>query len=60
MSTDRRKQSFYFPEDMIEEIRSESVRLDRSMSWMVQQAWKRSRLEIQCIPSVQDVTNAPR
>ena len=53
--TDKRKQSLYFPESMLQEIKEEAARLDRSLSWVVQRAWKLSRLEIKKIPSVNDV-----
>lgn len=56
MSTsDARKQSLYFPEDMLNEIQREAERQDRSMSWIVQQAWKLARAEMRRIPSVNDV-----
>ena len=44
--TDKRKQSLYFPEDMLREIQEEANRQDRSLSWIVQQAWKIARNEI--------------
>ena len=43
-ANDARKQSLYFPEDMLEEIQREAGRQDRSISWIVQQAWKVRRL----------------
>ncbi|NVJ23752.1 MULTISPECIES: TIGR04563 family protein [Myxococcus] len=58
-TTDHRKQSLYFPEDMLEEIQREATRQDRSLSWIVQQAWKVARAEIRKMPSVNDVLNAP-
>jgi uncharacterized small protein (TIGR04563 family) len=58
MASDKRKQSLYFPEDMLNEISDEGARLDRSMSWIVQQAWKIARSEIAKIPSVNDVMSA--
>jgi uncharacterized small protein (TIGR04563 family) len=54
-STDHRKQSLYFPEDMLEEIQREATRQDRSLSWIVQQAWKVARSDIRKMPSVNDV-----
>lgn len=54
-TTDHRKQSLYFPEDMLGEIQREAERQDRSMSWIVQQAWKLARGEMKRIPSVNDV-----
>ncbi|AKF82252.1 MXAN_4361/MXAN_4362 family small protein [Myxococcus fulvus] len=58
-TTDHRKQSLYFPEDMLEEIQREATRQDRSLSWIVQQAWKVARAEIRRMPSVNDVLSAP-
>ena len=50
-STDNRKQSLYFTEAMLDDIKAESARLDRSLSWVVQRAWKTARAEIRKIPS---------
>lgn len=55
--TDKRKQSLYFPESMLQEIKEEAARLDRSLSWVVQRAWKLARLEIKRLPSVNDVND---
>jgi uncharacterized small protein (TIGR04563 family) len=59
MSGDNRKQSLYFPEDMLDEIQREAQRQDRSISWIVQQAWRVARADIRKMPSVNDVM-APR
>lgn len=53
--TDKRKQSLYFPEEMLREIQLEANRQDRSLSWIVQQAWRIARTEIMRFPSVNDV-----
>ena len=45
-SSEKQKQSLYFPEDMLREIMSEATRLDRSLSWTVQQAWRLARGEV--------------
>jgi len=50
--SDKRKQSLYFPVDMLEEIKSEAARQDRSLSWIVQRAWKIARNDIKKIPSI--------
>jgi uncharacterized small protein (TIGR04563 family) len=55
--TDKRKQSLYFPEDMLREIQIEANRQDRSLSWIVQQAWRIARAEIMRFPSVNDVVH---
>jgi uncharacterized small protein (TIGR04563 family) len=55
--TDKRKQSLYFPESMLTEIKEEAARLDRSLSWVVQRAWKLARIDIKKLPSVNDVAD---
>jgi uncharacterized small protein (TIGR04563 family) len=52
---DKRKQSLYFPEEMLKEIQEEANRQDRSLSWVVQQAWRLARNEIAKFPSINDV-----
>jgi uncharacterized small protein (TIGR04563 family) len=52
--TDKRKQSLYFPEEMLREIEHEAQRLDRSLSWVVQHAWRLSRGHLAKIPGVND------
>lgn len=53
-ASDKRKQSLYFPESMLQEIMAEAGRLDRSLSWVMQRAWQIARKEIRKIPSVND------
>lgn len=53
--TDKRKQSLYFPETMLEEIQHEAARLDRSLSWIVQRCVKIGLHEIRKLPSVNDI-----
>jgi uncharacterized small protein (TIGR04563 family) len=50
-SPDKRKQSLYFPNEMLEELQAEASRRDRSLSWVVQQAWRIARGEIRRIPA---------
>jgi uncharacterized small protein (TIGR04563 family) len=52
--SDKRKQSLYFPEEMLKEISAEANRQDRSLSWIVQKAWKIARREITQYPSITD------
>jgi len=47
-----KKQSLYFPEDMLREIMSHARRLDRSPSWVVQRAWMHARKVLALRPSV--------
>ena len=40
-SSDKRKQSLYFPADLLAELVAEATRLDRSLSWCVQNCVRR-------------------
>lgn len=51
--TDKKKQSLYFPEEMLAEIEAEAARQDRSLSWIMQKVWKASRRAIAALPSMQ-------
>ena len=53
--TDKRKQSLYFPESMLDEIQREAARLDRSLSWIVQRYVKIALPEIRKLPSVNEI-----
>lgn len=50
---ERRKQSLYFPEYVLKEIQEEAKRLDRSLSWVVQRAWKVARQTIKKMPGIE-------
>jgi uncharacterized small protein (TIGR04563 family) len=54
-SSDKRKQSLYFPEEMLKEIQQEAARQDRSLSWIVQKSWRLSRKDIMKFPGVNEV-----
>jgi uncharacterized small protein (TIGR04563 family) len=55
MSThEKSKQSLYFPEEMLKEIQAEAARQDRSLSWIVQKAWRAARRELSKYPSSTD------
>jgi uncharacterized small protein (TIGR04563 family) len=49
--TDKRKQSLYFPDDMLSEISTEAIRLDRSLSWVMQRAWRIASADVARLPS---------
>jgi uncharacterized small protein (TIGR04563 family) len=57
---DRRKQSLYFPEDMLREIQEEATRQDRSLSWVVQQAWRVAREQLARVPGINDPAPSDR
>ena len=54
MAGETRRQNLYFPADMLEEIQREGQRQDRTISWLIQQAWKVARGELKRIPSTTD------
>jgi uncharacterized small protein (TIGR04563 family) len=55
LGTDKRKQSLYFPEEMLREIQEEATRQDRSLSWIMQQAWKAARVHVAKMPGMDDL-----
>ena len=60
MSTpDKRKQNLYFPEPTLHDIKHESARFDRSLSWIVQRCVKIALPEIRKLPSVNDIPDTP-
>ena len=44
--SEKRKKSIYFPAEMRGEIAGEARRLNCSMSWVIQRAWKLARRTI--------------
>lgn len=51
---DNRKQSLYFPETVLQDMKEQAARLDRSLSWVVQRAWKLAAAQIKALPSMGD------
>ncbi len=58
-NADNRKQSLYFPEEMLNEIRTEAERLERSLSWCLQRAWKLARKELAKYPGTSEPVDDP-
>jgi uncharacterized small protein (TIGR04563 family) len=54
-TSEKRKQSLYFPEEMLREIQAEATRQDRSLSWIVQRAWKAARAQMGKMPGMEDL-----
>jgi uncharacterized small protein (TIGR04563 family) len=52
---EKKKQSLYFPVEMLTEMQSEADRQERPLSWIMQQAWKLSRQKISTYPGVEDL-----
>jgi len=57
--SEKRKQSLYFPEEMLREIQEEATRQDRSLSWIMQQAWRSARGHIAKMPGMDDLGPGP-
>lgn len=55
IARDKRKQSLYFPDEMLREIQDEATRQDRSLSWIVQRAWRAARAQLAKIPGTDDL-----
>ena len=53
-ASNKLRQSLYFPEEMLREIQAQATRQDRSLSWIVQQAWRIARAQMARIPGVND------
>jgi len=51
---DKRKQSLYFPSGMLAEIEEVARRTDRSVSWVIQKAWKIAKPSIERLPDAND------
>src|SRR5437762_4000906 len=53
-TTDKRKRSLYFPDNILREMQCEAKRQERSLSWIVQYAWRIARADLMRLPSVGD------
>ena len=52
MPSPKKKVTLYFSAAMLEETQREAIRQDRSISWIIQAAWRMSRDEVRKLPSV--------
>ncbi len=48
----KNKQAVWLQGEILDEIAAEAVRLDRSISWMVQLSWRLAREHVKRMPSV--------
>jgi uncharacterized small protein (TIGR04563 family) len=48
----KKKVTLYFSSTMLEETQREAIRQDRSISWIIQAAWRMSRDEVRKLPGV--------
>lgn len=57
---DPRKKSLYLPREMLDEVEAEAKRQDRSVSWVIQQAWLHARPSLARYPSVAQFAPPPK
>jgi uncharacterized small protein (TIGR04563 family) len=46
----KKKVTLYFSAGMLDETQREAIRQDRSISWIIQAAWRHAREEVQRLP----------
>jgi uncharacterized small protein (TIGR04563 family) len=51
-SSPKKKVTLYFSSGMLEETQHEAIRQDRSISWIIQAAWRHARDEVRKLPGV--------
>lgn len=51
MNGQKKKVTLYFNSTMLSETQREAIRQDRSISWIIQAAWKIARDEVKRLPS---------
>jgi uncharacterized small protein (TIGR04563 family) len=50
----KKKMTLYFSEEVLNETKQEALRQDRSLSWIMEVAWKIARERLQTMPGVDD------
>ena len=50
MPSPKKKVTLYFSAGMLDETQREAIRQDRSISWIIQAAWRHAREEVQRLP----------
>jgi uncharacterized small protein (TIGR04563 family) len=56
----KKKVTLYFSAAMLEETQREAIRQDRSISWIIQAAWRMSREEVRKLPNVAGLSSTPQ
>ena len=51
----KQKLTLYFSEDVLTQAKQEALRQDRSVSWLLETAWKLSREHISSLPGIEDI-----
>lgn len=50
----KKKMTLYFTESVVNETKQEALRQDRSLSWIMEVAWKIARERLQSMPGVDE------
>ena len=53
----KKKITLYFSEEMLNETKQEALRQDRSLSWIMEVAWKIARERLQSMPGVDELVD---
>jgi len=56
MSSPKKKVTLYFNAPVLGETQHEAIRQDRSISWIIQAAWRIAREEVRRLPGYSQVT----
>lgn len=51
----KKKMTLYFPEELIQKTKQEALRHDRSMSWIIEMAWRIAQERIESMPGVMEL-----
>lgn len=51
----KKKLTLYFPENLVNETKAEALRHDRSLSWIIEMAWRIARDQIESMPGVMEL-----
>lgn len=54
MTKSKHKMTVYVPDSIFAEMRREANRQERSVSWLVEHAWKLSRIKVKSYPTVSE------
>ena len=57
MSSQKKKVTLYFNAAMLAETQKEALRQDRSVSWIIQAAWRIAREEMKRMPAALSASN---
>ena len=60
MSSQKKKVTLYFNAAMLAETQKEALRQDRSVSWIIQAAWRLAREEVRQTPDALTTAAAPK